>query len=369
MSSENDDLLAGLLSVLNNKPSRDWQISGVSITPNALIAIITTFSKSALLLPVAECIAQMKWPYFQQQAHLAWHLQVFDDLSRGPLRSMKLPWRLNIHTRMASLGAVITILALAVEPFTQQVITYEGLDTKASNLSSSIITNSIFALDGSNEEHKINLQLERALLSGLLSEVDDELFGGYETQSRSFILNQIRGNKSTEPDWWPDTLGNFTKSQWNPNAGDRSTEPTEPDSQRRARSLLYSAHGGNMTRTMQDVATSLAKLVREGPYSQMIEGDAYLPILHIRVNWAWLIYPAALPLLTVVLLTLVMTQSRGSDRLAWKTLSLALLFHGLGGDHRSARETRSLRTMEALANNMSVTIAEDEEGENSLSVA
>ncbi|USW53129.1 hypothetical protein Slin15195_G064480 [Septoria linicola] len=162
-----------VLSVLNNKPSRDWQISGVSITPNALMAIITTFSKSALLLPVAECIAQMKWPYFQQQAHLAWHLQVFDDASRGPLRSMKLLWRLNIHTMMASLAAVITILALAVEPFTQQVITYEGLDTKASNLSSSIITNSIFARDGSNEEHKINLQLERALLSGLLSEVDD----------------------------------------------------------------------------------------------------------------------------------------------------------------------------------------------------
>lgn len=52
---------AVILYTLHGKPYTSWQIRGVQITPNTLVSVVATFSKSALLLPVAEGIAQLKW--------------------------------------------------------------------------------------------------------------------------------------------------------------------------------------------------------------------------------------------------------------------------------------------------------------------
>ncbi|KAJ3565318.1 hypothetical protein NPX13_g7551 [Xylaria arbuscula] len=94
------------------------------ITLNAIISTLTTFSKSFLLVAVAGAISQLKWRWFQSvEGRRVIDTQLFDDASRGPWGSLILlatPSRWSL----ASMGAVVTILALAFEPFTQQVTTY-----------------------------------------------------------------------------------------------------------------------------------------------------------------------------------------------------------------------------------------------------
>ncbi|KAI1363073.1 hypothetical protein F5Y08DRAFT_354771 [Xylaria arbuscula] len=94
------------------------------ITLNAIISTLTTFSKSFLLVAVAGAISQLKWRWFQSvEGRRVIDTQLFDDASRGPWGSLILlatPSRWSL----ASMGAVITILALAFEPFTQQITTY-----------------------------------------------------------------------------------------------------------------------------------------------------------------------------------------------------------------------------------------------------
>jgi hypothetical protein len=50
-----------VLWVLDGKIYESWHINTVEVTPNTVISVITTISKSALLLPLAEGIAQLKW--------------------------------------------------------------------------------------------------------------------------------------------------------------------------------------------------------------------------------------------------------------------------------------------------------------------
>ena len=87
----------GILSALNGRELRNWTVANVEITPNTLISILATLSKSSLLLPVAEGISQLKWSYFQLKAQRIVDMQVFDDASRGPLGSLRLLWSINIR--------------------------------------------------------------------------------------------------------------------------------------------------------------------------------------------------------------------------------------------------------------------------------
>ena len=92
------------------------------ITVNAVISILATTSKSAMLFVVATCIAQMKWIWFRESRPLE-DIQTFDDASRGPYGSVYMLFH-HSFLSLASIGAVITILTLAFDPFVQQSITY-----------------------------------------------------------------------------------------------------------------------------------------------------------------------------------------------------------------------------------------------------
>ena len=54
-------LILAILFTMDGKPMRDWKLP---IQPNSLIAVSSTIAKSALLVPLAECIGQLKWIYF-----------------------------------------------------------------------------------------------------------------------------------------------------------------------------------------------------------------------------------------------------------------------------------------------------------------
>ena len=92
------------------------------ITVNAIVSILATMSKSAMLLVVASCMSQQKWIWFRSRRPLA-HIQLFEDASRGPLGSVSLLMNHTVRST-AALGAIITILALAFDPFAQQVLLF-----------------------------------------------------------------------------------------------------------------------------------------------------------------------------------------------------------------------------------------------------
>ena len=92
------------------------------ITLNAIVSVLATASKAALLFTTSSCLGQLTWNWFKSKTtrDLA-HAQIFDDASRGPLGALGL-FSSEPRKSMASLGAILTLLALAYDPFVQQVI-------------------------------------------------------------------------------------------------------------------------------------------------------------------------------------------------------------------------------------------------------
>lgn len=126
-------LTIGVLSVMNGRALATWKLP---IQPNSVVAVFSAIARSALLVPIAECLSQLKWIYFDNsQPRALSQLQAFDDASRGPWGSMVLFWK----TRQAAppvlalIGAGLTILMLAFEPFAQQVVEFPTRDAALKN--------------------------------------------------------------------------------------------------------------------------------------------------------------------------------------------------------------------------------------------
>ena len=108
--------IIAILAFLSEKPLSIWSFS---IAPNALIAVFTTLSKTAVMVPLAACIGQLKWPHYQNNFRALSHIQLFDDSSRGPWGAFVFIWRMRVSTPLASIAALLVIIALGMEPFTQ----------------------------------------------------------------------------------------------------------------------------------------------------------------------------------------------------------------------------------------------------------
>jgi hypothetical protein len=117
-----------ILIHMNDKPLTEWK---GKVSLNALISVFATISKSALLVPVASCVSQLKWRHFESRARALKEMDVFDRSSRGPLGALELLVRINLRAPVASIGAAIVLLALAIDPFTQQILEFPVRDIPA----------------------------------------------------------------------------------------------------------------------------------------------------------------------------------------------------------------------------------------------
>ncbi|MBW0524489.1 hypothetical protein O181_064204 [Austropuccinia psidii MF-1] len=112
-----------LLSFINGKARSWWTFP---IKPNGVLSVFGTITKAAFMSSVTGCIGQLKWLHFANGSHQLFHHQLFDNASRGPvgslvfllsLRKMQAAW-------VTSLACLITIAALAVNPFMQEILSY-----------------------------------------------------------------------------------------------------------------------------------------------------------------------------------------------------------------------------------------------------
>ncbi|KAJ6283197.1 hypothetical protein J3E71DRAFT_378601 [Bipolaris maydis] len=116
--------IIAVLVVLKDKPAARWPFDKMGLTLNAFVSVLSRIAGAALLLPVAEAIGQLKWSWFiRGESKKMWDFEMFDNASRGPWGA----FLLLIHTKgktIAALGALVTIFALALDPFFQQVVSF-----------------------------------------------------------------------------------------------------------------------------------------------------------------------------------------------------------------------------------------------------
>ncbi|RDW76445.1 DUF3176 domain-containing protein [Aspergillus mulundensis] len=137
------------LNAFNKRPQPTF---AYGLTLNAIVSTLATASKSSLIYVIGECIGQLKWIWFYKNTKPLHDIELYDTASRGPLGSVymilqdkgrslaSLPSRSRLHVGEPAdcgmVGAVVTILALAFDPFVQQVLTYPTRDTVAARNSS-----------------------------------------------------------------------------------------------------------------------------------------------------------------------------------------------------------------------------------------
>ena len=102
------------------------------ISINTLISVLITAMKASSLVVLAEGLGQLKWEYLKTPRPLQ-HLQDYDTASRGPWGCLKLLVALRGHGILTSIGAVISILIIAVDPFGQQLVGYYSCNVPLTN--------------------------------------------------------------------------------------------------------------------------------------------------------------------------------------------------------------------------------------------
>jgi hypothetical protein len=135
--------IVAVLVRIDGKSIASWPYS---IQPASLVAVFSSIAKSTLLVPVAVCLSQLKWSYFEKPRQLA-HAQVFDDASRGPWGALVLLWKTRGMAWLAGMGALVTVLLMTFEPFSQQAIDF---DEKVILLGNE--TGRVFYADGFSDE-------------------------------------------------------------------------------------------------------------------------------------------------------------------------------------------------------------------------
>ncbi|KAI0593783.1 hypothetical protein F4775DRAFT_576504 [Biscogniauxia sp. FL1348] len=161
--------IVAILSTTSGKALSDWHFP---IAPNSLVSVFSTLAKSALMVSVASCLGQLKWIYFSRSSHELYDFEVFEEASRGPWGALTFVWFIKFRARLALFGSIITLVALAFEPFTQQILEFPSRIVAHPDQASFGIAN---AYDSGVELAKtktvfdlpIDAQIQGAIMSGL----------------------------------------------------------------------------------------------------------------------------------------------------------------------------------------------------------
>ncbi|KAF2735264.1 hypothetical protein EJ04DRAFT_601070 [Polyplosphaeria fusca] len=110
-----------------------------SLTLNTWVSIFSTIMKSLLLFTVSACLSQWMYISFSQRKSRLLDFNMYDGASRGLNGSFGLLWGTKFRS-IASIGAVITISSLAIDPFVQQVIGLGHIEMSSNTTSISLAT-------------------------------------------------------------------------------------------------------------------------------------------------------------------------------------------------------------------------------------
>lgn len=162
----------------DNKPVPDWQW----LTLNSVISGLGVLSKAALILPIAEAISQLKWYWFwtpEKPRHVI-DFQLYDDAFRGPWGGLCFLSKPRLM-HFASLGALLTVAALGMEPSIQQIPVYTARLGQKLTQSASIARTSIYK----DFEYDSGDFSQPILGTGIKGAIYSGIFGSYDEQGNS----------------------------------------------------------------------------------------------------------------------------------------------------------------------------------------
>ncbi|CAH0052920.1 unnamed protein product [Clonostachys solani] len=182
-----------VLAFISGKSVSSWRMP---IGPNALVGVFSTLSKAALMTVIPACISQLKWIHFSQSPRRLIDMQAYDDASRGPFGSLLFLHGLILRrgrskvSALTAVGCFITIVALALEPFTQQIISFrireielgDGQGTASLAVATAYDTGAI-TKSGTWRREVMDQSMQGAILAGIFSQTIDT--GAYEQCSTS----------------------------------------------------------------------------------------------------------------------------------------------------------------------------------------
>jgi hypothetical protein len=114
----------------------DWHMAW-QIQPSTILSILVTLCRITLAFFIAEGIGQLKWVFFEQRPHQLSDFEYFDKATRGAWGAACFVWKINRRALVASFGAVMAVLVLAMDPFSQQVLHYV---TRTSSIPNAVVT-------------------------------------------------------------------------------------------------------------------------------------------------------------------------------------------------------------------------------------
>ncbi|KAK8117795.1 uncharacterized protein PG998_006076 [Apiospora kogelbergensis] len=191
-----------LLARIHETPLSSWT---ASISPNAMIAVLSTASRASLLLPVTESLSQLKWLHLAAKHESNFQdLQLFDDASRGPLGSLTLLLSIRTSSIMPYIGSIITLTALAFEPFSQQLLSFiqtqtQQPDTQSSVQRSLVYDNHFESTRPSAIKLSRMLALTRPFCQKTISNYNHKPETLRDTSLRAAVVNSIFGKPITPP--------------------------------------------------------------------------------------------------------------------------------------------------------------------------
>ncbi|GAB7348654.1 hypothetical protein MBLNU459_g7022t1 [Dothideomycetes sp. NU459] len=111
-------VLLALLALSDKTWIADWPFSWKIAS---VIALISTFLKTTMMVGVVASLGQLKWLWFTSNRRLK-DIETFDLASRGPLGALQFVFSVGF-CHLSTLGALIVLLTLALDTMTQQVVT------------------------------------------------------------------------------------------------------------------------------------------------------------------------------------------------------------------------------------------------------
>jgi hypothetical protein len=125
-----------LLGCGNHTALSRWE----PVKPNSVLAILTTLTRAALLVPIISCIGQLKWLHYRNPSSLN-HLDLFDSIGPGQWGSLSLLLglrKLEHVTILAWAAALFSLLSLGIAPTVQQALTFDNQRTVNNSTNASV---------------------------------------------------------------------------------------------------------------------------------------------------------------------------------------------------------------------------------------
>ncbi|KAF5531188.1 hypothetical protein FNAPI_13339 [Fusarium napiforme] len=112
-----------ILATYNTDELPDWNgKTGVSITLNALIAVIATIFRATIAFVALEILAQLKWDWIAKTFRPVGDMQRYDDASRGAWGSLMLLPVVFKRQPQDILAVIVVVASLEIGPVTRQAI-------------------------------------------------------------------------------------------------------------------------------------------------------------------------------------------------------------------------------------------------------